>query len=138
MTLSDRLKCPHPRQGIIIEVCCMFSLRIVTVTLLAGLLAFSFVAPEKSGWTSLPVPGAWEDVSEGRFEKYDGIAWYRCFVKVPDTWKGADLELILRQIDDCDETFFNGEKVGGTGSFPPKFKSATQADRRYKVRAALV
>ncbi|MCI0377099.1 MAG: hypothetical protein L0215_05815, partial [Gemmataceae bacterium] len=33
-----------------------------------------------NSWQPLPVPGAWEDVSKGSLAKYDGHAWYRCWV----------------------------------------------------------
>jgi putative heme-binding domain-containing protein len=88
-----------------------------------------------AGWTTLRVPGAWEEVSDGRFANYDGFAWYRCFFQVPESWKARDLALILQQIDDADETFFNGHQVGATGSMPPRFKSASAAERRYPVPA---
>lgn len=74
-------------------------------------------------WTPIDVPGAWEEVGGERFKSYDGIAWYRCFVKVPAGWKGDDLSLTIHRVDNCHEAYFNGIKVGGQGSFPPRFKN---------------
>src|SRR5262249_10246104 len=75
------------------------------------------------GWSALDVPGAWQDVPGGKFGKYHGIAWYRCFVKVPAAWKGDDLTLTVQKIDDCHEAYFNGIKIGGQGSFPPNYQN---------------
>ena len=85
------------------------------------------------GWQSLRVPGYWEKRLGGSIGEHDGFAWYRCFVKVPESWKGLPLRLDLGKIDDCDETFFNGAKLGSSGSLPPRFRTASGALRRYAV-----
>lgn len=46
---------------------------------------------------------------------FDGVFWYRRTVQLPASWSGRELSLSLGVIDDCDETFFNGEQVGATG-----------------------
>ncbi|MBM4069246.1 MAG: c-type cytochrome [Planctomycetes bacterium] len=74
-------------------------------------------------WTLLDVPGAWEQTGGERFKKYDGIAWYRCHVKVPLGWKGDDLALTVQLIDNCHEAYFNGVKIGGQGEFPPRYRN---------------
>ncbi len=91
-----------------------------------GLVLCSFIAPLASqgkteGWTLLDVPGSWGDAPGGKFAKHTGIAWYRCYVKVPATWKGDDLSLTVHKIDNCHEAYVNGVKVGGLGSFPPLY-----------------
>ncbi len=43
------------------------------------------------------------------------------------------MEIPLGAIDDVDETFFNGKKIGGCGSFPPDFKTAYDQQRVYTV-----
>ena len=43
-----------------------------------------------------------------------GVIWFRRDVDIPATWAGKDLKLSLGAIDDLDETFFNGEKIGET------------------------
>ena len=78
---------------------------------------------DDSDWSTLPVPGVWEQATGGKFEKYDGIAWYRCSVKVPLDWKGRDLQLKVHKIDNAYEVYVNGQKVGGEGTFPPNYKS---------------
>ena len=83
------------------------------------------------------VPGFWEKAG-GSLSRYDGFAWYRCFVKVPADWKGKTLDLELGCVDDVDETFVNGVKVGATGRVPPKYDGQSGAQRRYKVPAKAV
>ena len=85
-------------------------------------------------WQLLRAPGFWEKEFGGTVEAHDGYAWYRCFVKVPASWKDSSITLDLGPIDDCDETFFNGKKVGGLGT-PRPFATASGIPRRYVVDA---
>ena len=89
---------------------------------------------EESGWQPIAVPGAWEKAGDA-WRAHNGFAWYRCFVEVPASWQGKGLRLRLGVIDDVDETFFNGEKVGGTGSMPPDYAGASGARREYRISA---
>ena len=82
-------------------------------------------------WSPLQVPGAWEDVSDGKLAKYDGYAWYRCWVKVPNDWKGRDLTLAVEQIANVHEVFWNGVRIGGGGDFPPGFRDASASNSAY-------
>lgn len=85
---------------------------------------------DDSDWEEIYVPRRWE--REG-FNGYDGYAWYRT------TFKGNELEkdgahyLRLGYIDDVDEVFFNGVKIGFSGSFPPRYSTAWNAKREYKI-----
>jgi putative heme-binding domain-containing protein len=74
------------------------------------------------GWTTLDVPGAWEDAPGGKFKGHDGFAWYRCWVKVPASWKGDDLSLTLQGVRNSYEIYFNGARVGSAGSLPPGYR----------------
>jgi len=67
-----------------------------------------------------------------------GFVWYRCFVRVPAAWQGESLRLVLGKIDDCDVTFVNGSRVGGTGRMPPRARSAHSRTRSYSVPAKAV
>ncbi|MBI3235318.1 MAG: hypothetical protein HYZ42_15000, partial [Bacteroidetes bacterium] len=91
-------------------------------------------APSPAAWQSLRTPGFWEKQFGGTVEKHDGFAWYRCFVEVPSHWQGQDLILQLGQIDDCDETFFNGNQVGAKGKREP-FQTASGEARSYRVQS---
>lgn len=80
-------------------------------------------------WETIEVPSKWED--EG-FNGYNGYAWYRI------TFDGASLKnrnavynLFLGYIDDVDEAYLNGVRIGSSGTFPPKFHTAYNALRNY-------
>lgn len=68
------------------------------------------------------------------------MGWYRCRVTVPDSLRGKDFVLKLGVVDDADETFFNGVKIGGIGGMPPDFEgsgSPWTRQRVYQVPAKL-
>jgi len=67
-------------------------------------------------WTPVPVPASWEKSGGGILDNYDGVACYRCFVRVPERWQGETLYLELGRIDDSDTAFFNGTEIGHTES----------------------
>ncbi len=75
-----------------------------------------------SHWSPIIVPGNWEQVGGPSLKEYDGVAWYRCMIRVPETWKGTDLNLRLGATADNDlEVFFQGEQLDVTEvAFAPK------------------
>jgi Glycosyl hydrolases family 2, sugar binding domain/Beta-galactosidase jelly roll domain len=82
-------------------------------------------------WESIYVPSKWED--EG-FNGYNGFAWYRT------SFEGSALKdnngsynLFLGYIDDVDEVFFNGHRIGSSGGFPPRYHTAYNAFRSYFI-----
>lgn len=85
---------------------------------------------DDSDWEEIYVPRRWE--REG-FNGYDGYAWYRLNVKGKDLEGEKSLYLKLGYIDDVDEVFVNGEKIGFTGDFPPNYKTAWKAERLYRI-----
>lgn len=68
-------------------------------------------------------------------DNVDGVGWYRKIVTVPAAWAGKKLTLSLGAIDDCDETFFNGVKVGAIGT---DVDSYWAAKRVYQIPGKLV
>ena len=88
-----------------------------------------------SPWTLLDVPDYWEN--EG-FEGYDGIAWYRVHFTINKKIMEDSVNIILGKIDDADETFLNGIRIGGMGSFPPNAKTAYDKFRSYKIPVSLL
>jgi len=57
------------------------------------------------------------------FENYDGYSWYRFHVNIPSSLRTTvrwdhRLRIYLSSVDDVDETFLNGTKVGSMGQFP--------------------
>jgi len=88
-------------------------------------------------WRRLRVPGFWEKQHGGIVDKHDGFAWYRCFVKIPAEWRGQKLDLTLGRIDDCDESFVNGVKVGAMGTREP-YATASAGLRAYTVETKVI
>ncbi len=89
---------------------------------------------DDGSWQLLHVPATWESQADGAFADHNGYAWYRLFVRVPESWRGSRLLLLMANVDDVDETYFNGAKVGSTGSMPPLYSGpASGAQRRYVI-----
>jgi alpha-L-fucosidase len=104
---------------------------------LANWVEAGFVVKGSAGRPmTMPVPGYWEQ--DGRFAGHDGFAWYRCFIRVPQPWAGKDLALSVTAVDNCHESYFNGEKVGGAGSMPPKYANGLDTEKPCTVPAKLV
>jgi hypothetical protein len=98
-----------------------------------------YAAPEldDAGWETIPVPSPWEHSGHAA---YDGFAWYRSrfTLPIPSTERSGGAVsfpaiLALGRIDDADETFVNGVRVGQTGVFPPHYRGDWQAFRRYVI-----
>lgn len=83
-----------------------------------------------SGWESIKVPSPWEDQG---FNGYNGYAFYRKKFTIPSLYKGRMLYLNMGYIDDVDEVYLNGHKIGSTGSFPPDYSTAYNAERVYFI-----
>ena len=79
---------------------------------------------DDSQWRSIKVPGYWENQGVADFNPafpqakmpYDGYAWYRCRVVIPESFRGKKLFLNLGVVDDMDKAFVNGREVGLTGN----------------------
>lgn len=91
-------------------------------------------AYDDRNWEGIRVPGSWE--SQG-FEGYNGRAWYRKRLSLPDYLQGQTISLHLGKIDDADEVFINGELIGSTGQFPPNYRTAYQTERTYTIPSRL-
>ncbi|HJQ24074.1 MAG TPA: sialate O-acetylesterase [Blastocatellia bacterium] len=82
-------------------------------------------------WKTMRLPQFWETAGL----QLDGAVWFRKTVDLPASWAGRDLQLTLGPVDDFDVTYFNGAKVGATGSETPNFY---MVPRKYTVPGALV
>ena len=98
--------------------------------------AWKTPAFDDSDWQTVTLPDNWEHHSHYTNDNVYG--WFRRHLEIPADLKGKDFDLLLGCIDDVDETFLNGERIGGTGSFPPDFRTAYDTARRYRVPASLV
>ena len=79
-------------------------------------------ASDTSGWLPVEVPGPVE--ADGNFR------WYRCRVSVPADWEGSRLLLEAGRVSEVDEAYFNGERIGASGSMPPLFSLPASRVRR--------
>ncbi len=86
-------------------------------------------------WDEIKVPSSWEDQG---YNGYNGYAWYRKEFEMTQNLKNLSLYVSLGYIDDVDEVYLNGKLIGTTGSFPPNFRTAYNALRRYPVPAGLI
>ena len=70
-------------------------------------------------WKTISVNSFWE--TQG-YANYNGIAWYRTRIVLPSSLKNKSeivkvLRISLGRIDDDDETYINGHKIGGIRSW---------------------
>lgn len=89
---------------------------------------------DDSSWREVKLPGKW---SEMNLKSENGYGWYRRRIEVPAALRGKEVLLLIGKVDDVDETFVNGTRVGGLGSFPPAYQTAWEQVRRYRVPANL-
>lgn len=90
---------------------------------------------DDSDWDEIMVPRSWEH--EG-YDDYNGYAWYRKKISMPQHAHHQQLYLVLGKIDDADEVYLNGQLIGKKGDFPPKFTTAYGQERRYPIPANLI
>ena len=82
-------------------------------------------------WEPIRVPAKWEDHG---FSGYNGFAWYRkTFDGTRLQDKGLSYSLFLGYVDDVDEVYVNGHKIGSSGAFPPRYHTAYNAKRIYVI-----
>lgn len=91
-------------------------------------------------WNDISPLTSWEN--QGQMA-YDGYAWYRVKVVVPNSmkrsaYKYGGLMLKLGKIDDADITYFNGHIIGTTGVFPPDYVTAWDTPRAYIIPPEMV
>lgn len=82
-------------------------------------------------WQTVKLPATWEEHSN--YTQDNVFGWFRRELAIPTDLQGKDIFINVGKIDDADETYFNGIKVGGLGHFPPDYVSAWDIYRRYKV-----
>ena len=68
---------------------------------------------DDAAWQKMELPDSWTVAGF----RHAGVFWFRKTVEIPAAWAGKDLTLSLGAADKCDETFFNGEKIGSTGHY---------------------
>lgn len=89
---------------------------------------------DMSRWDKIHVPDNWEKY----YKEYNGYGWYRKSFEMRWIPKEGQVVLFLGQIDDVDEVFVNGVKVGQSGSFFPDYQSAYSHNRQYYLPKDLI
>lgn len=96
------------------------------------------------GWDDFPLPGIWENLGYTQvfprspspsWKPYNGYAFFRRKVVIPNDWKGKDLILYIGAVDDFDWVYFNGEFIGHTGEDAENW---WETPRIYKIPAEIV
>ena len=82
---------------------------------------------DDSKWPGMKLPGVWE--SQG-LPDLDGTVWFRKTITISDADAGKAAMLNLAMVDDNDETYLNGVKVGSTDGY--------NTPRRYTIAAGIL
>ncbi|MDR7331244.1 sialate O-acetylesterase [Roseateles asaccharophilus] len=72
--------------------------------------AWSATGDIDTDWPTLKAPGVWE--GQG-LPDVDGIVWLRRKIELSAAQAAGAAQLLLAKVDDCDEVWVNGQKVGG-------------------------
>lgn len=99
-----------------------------------------FALPEynDASWDTVDLPGSVIRNGEGQTGGITGIVWVRRSFDIGRDGDRRDLGLMLGQIANADEAYFNGVKIGATGTFPPAGFSMWYHPRYYAVPASLI
>jgi sialate O-acetylesterase len=90
---------------------------------------------DDSDWKNVHVPAYWE--TQG-FKDYDGYAWYRVKFTVPSGYDDEDLIFLVGKVDDFDETYLNGQRIGGLGPMPKYKMDRPDGDEYAQMRAYMI
>lgn len=96
-------------------------------------LLVSTAVARADDWTTVAIPGGWKDDPSKRFNSYNGFAWYRCSVRLPNDWLGQEADVAFHQLSNSVEVFFGGKRIGAAGVMPPDYRAAYGTNVRYKV-----
>jgi sialate O-acetylesterase len=80
-------------------------------------------------WPHMKLPGLWEQAGLG-LDDLDGIVWFRKTIELSDADAGKTALLDIGKIDDEDQTYINGVKVGATSNY--------SAHRQYTIPAGVL
>jgi len=89
-------------------------------------------------WDTINLPGTFMPYLAGKEKKLSGIVWLRKTLTLPGDFRRRDLGLIMGRIANADETYFNGERIGSTGRFPPDEHSMWNHPRHYLVPKSVI
>jgi beta-galactosidase len=89
-----------------------------------------------SDWQEVQLPDDWQHHSN--YAQDNAYGWFRRHIQLSPPAEAKEVELMLGRIGDADETYLNGVRIGGMGSFPPNFQTARDQERGYRVPARVV
>lgn len=109
-------------------------------------IEWKFKLGDNMDWAKPSFPCAdWNNKQIGKIFSANDVkdnvyAWYRISINIPSWMKSAaengnSIKLNLGKIDDVDQTFFNGNLIGQTGSLPPKYETRWDTERMYLIPA---
>jgi AraC-like DNA-binding protein len=101
-------------------------------------IQFSRPDYDDSRWDSIDLPDSFMPHVLDKTGKAIGVLWLRKTIAVDQDLPHDDPRLILGRISVADETFFNGEKIGGMGEIGPHEHSQWNYPRHYAVPRAFV
>lgn len=73
--------------------------------------AWSKIDFDDSAWKPIAVPSSW---SVDGLDQFDGVVYHRLTIELPASCAGQPAELTLGPIDDRDDAWINGVRVGAT------------------------
>jgi GGDEF domain-containing protein len=93
---------------------------------------------DDSSWDSVDMPGSIARYALDHQKGTIGYVWLRKKIAVPRNTVGKKLGVGLGRIAQVDEAYFNGEKIGSQGQFPPNELTSWNIPRYYAVPERLV
>ncbi|MDY6904898.1 MAG: helix-turn-helix domain-containing protein [Thermodesulfobacteriota bacterium] len=84
---------------------------------------------DDAAWDSISLPGEIVPYAIQKQNKVRGVCWLRKTFHLDDS--DGSYGLILGRIANADETYLNGERIGGMGQFPPHEFSMWNFPRNY-------
>jgi beta-galactosidase len=91
---------------------------------------------DEKDWETVALPALWNDHSH--YNDQNCYGWYRRRIEIPAALRNKPFLLVVGKIDDADETYLNGKRIGATGHMPPHYASAWDVPRMYKVNPKLL
>lgn len=68
---------------------------------------------DDSNWSTIPTPMRWQDSKIEELGEFDGTVWYRHTIDLTGAQANKKAILHLGPIDDTDDAYINGKRIGG-------------------------
>lgn len=107
--ISDRFADPWPSSEVPAEAWGDWEFRPDPDDIGVGARWFDPAAGPAEEWTPIAVPGYWDHTPLGA---YQGYAWYRTTLRLPDRWEHEALSLLFGSVDEQAWVYVNGRLAG--------------------------